>query len=251
EITALSFPGEIFSGLVAFIDPYLNEKTRTVKVRINVKNDNLRLKPGMYVNARLTSSLSDFGLPIDRTLYGKYLCPMHPDVVQQNMGTCSKCGMELEKHEIPDDKKIGVRTRVVYVCPMEEDKDVIKERPGECPKCGMKLIPKEIKRSDERVLGVPKRAVLDTGQRQLVYVEKEVGTYIAREIRIGPEAMAYVDGEKMVFFPILDGLSEGERVVVRGNFLIDSQTQITGAAEAIYGGALGKDNTAMPSGHQH
>jgi hypothetical protein len=144
EITIQSYPGEIFHGQVAFIDPFLNEKTRTVKVRINVDNSDLRLKPGMYVNARIRSSLSDFGLPIDRKLYGKYICPMHPDVFQEKKGVCLKCGMELEKHELPEEKKIITEKKVIYVCPMKEDSDIVSDKPENCPKCGMKLIPKEI-----------------------------------------------------------------------------------------------------------
>ena len=44
------------------------------------------------------------------------------------------------------------------------------------------------------------------------------------------------------YYIVLSGLEEGERVVERGGFLLDSQTQLTGGAEEIYGGALGKDS---------
>jgi len=245
EITVKSYPGEIFKGYVAFIDPFLDEKTRTVKVRINVDNRDLRLKPGMYVNARIKSSLSDFGLPIDRSLYGKYICPMHPDVSQEKEGFCPKCGMKLEKHRLPEERKITQEKKIVYVCPMVEDRDVISDVPGDCPKCGMKLIPKEMEVGGDTVLAVPKLAVLDTGLRKLVYVEVEPGKYVAREVKLGPEAIARVNGSKEVFYPVISGLSEGERVVTRGNFLIDSQTQLTGAAEAVYGGAIGKDEEVL------
>ena len=250
DITVKSYPGEIFRGQVAFIDPFLNEKTRTVKVRINVDNNDLRLKPGMYVNAKIKSSLIDFGLPIDRSLYGKYICPMHPDVVQEDEGVCPTCGMKLEKYEIPEDRKMAQEKKIVYVCPMEEDKEVVSDGPGECPKCGMKLVAKEIETRSDGVLAVPKSAVLDTGRRKMVYVEIEPGEYVAREVRLGPEATSKVEGDEEVFYPVVSGLSEGERVVTRGNFLIDSQTQLTGAAEAVYGGAIGKDEETKVTDHQ-
>ena len=241
EITVMSYPGEIFKGRVAFIDPFLNKKTRTVKVRVNVNNSGLRLKPGMYVNAKIKSSISDFGLPMDRSLYGKYICPMHPDVSQEKEGVCPKCGMKLEKNKLPEERKIIQEKKMVYVCPMMEDSDVVSNVPGDCPKCGMKLIPKEVEVEGDMVLAVPKLAVLDTGRRKLVYVEVGPGQYAARDVQLGPEAMSKVKGDEKAFYQVKSGLSEGERVVTRGNFLMDSQTQLTGAAEAVYGGAIGKD----------
>lgn len=44
-----AYPGETFSGRISFIDPFLNEKTRTTSFRLNVDNKNGKLKPGMYV----------------------------------------------------------------------------------------------------------------------------------------------------------------------------------------------------------
>lgn len=52
-----SYPGEIFSGKVAFIDPVVNPQTRTVKVRVNVPNSNYKLKPEMFVWANLLSPM--------------------------------------------------------------------------------------------------------------------------------------------------------------------------------------------------
>ena len=251
KITVKSYPGEIFEGHVAFIDPFLDDKTRTVKVRINVDNHDLRLKPGMYVNARIRSPLSDFGLPIDRSLYGKYICPMHPDVSQEKEGVCPKCGMRLEKHELSEEQRIAQEKKVVYICPMKEDAEVISDEPGDCPKCGMKLVAKEVEMGGDTALAVPKLAILDTGLRKLVYVEVKAGGYVAREVTLGPEAVTVVNGVEKTFYPVISGLSEGERVVTRGNFLIDSQTQLTGAAEAVYGGAIGKDEEVKTPGHQH
>lgn len=49
--TAEALPGKTFSGKIVYIDPVVNQKTRTVAVRIEVKNPNDQLKPGMFVQA--------------------------------------------------------------------------------------------------------------------------------------------------------------------------------------------------------
>lgn len=46
-----AFPGRSFSGRVVFIDPFLDEKTRTVRVRLEAENPDFRLRPGMIVRA--------------------------------------------------------------------------------------------------------------------------------------------------------------------------------------------------------
>lgn len=53
EITTRSFPDEVFTGKVAFIDPFLDPKTRTVKIRCNIPNGSGKLKPDMYARVIL------------------------------------------------------------------------------------------------------------------------------------------------------------------------------------------------------
>jgi Cu(I)/Ag(I) efflux system membrane fusion protein len=95
------------------------------------------------------------------------------------------------------------------------------------------------------VIAVPRSAVINTGRRSVAFVEIGPGRYEMRNIKIGSAA-----GDHYV---VLEGLAEGERVVERGAFLLDSQTQLTGEAEEIYGGALGKESEkADPqAGHRH
>jgi multidrug efflux pump subunit AcrA (membrane-fusion protein) len=101
------------------------------------------------------------------------------------------------------------------------------------------------------VLAVPKDAVMDTGTRKIVWIDKGKGEYEGREIHIGPEAMSFVNDKKVKFYPVLRGLREGELVVTKSNFLIDSQSQITGAAAGAYGGALDKKEKKAPHLHHH
>ena len=205
EITSSALPGEKFKGQISFIDPYLNPKTRTVKVRVDVSNNQLKLKPGMYVNVLLSAPIHDGIHGSEKVIYE---CPMHP--------------------EIQSDK------------------------PDDCPICGMSLVEKPLAPPGS-VLAVPRSAVLDTGERKLVYIEKEKGIYVSKEIEIGPDAVSVVDGQRKKFFAVRAGLTEGMNVVTQANFLIDSQSQITGQAEAVYSGALDRDKKekTTPSKHIH
>ncbi len=85
---------------------------------------------------------------------------------------------------------------------------------------------------------VPRSAVLDTGTRKLVFLAKEGGTFEAREIEIG----AGTDE----FFPVLRGLSAGDKVVTNGNFLIDSQTRLSGSMSSLFGGSKEFKNGEEP-----
>jgi Cu(I)/Ag(I) efflux system membrane fusion protein len=67
-------------------------------------------------------------------------------------------------------------------------------------------------------LAVPTNAVIRTGDKDIVYVEKEKGVYVPRRVKVGNEQDGY--------FEILSGLKEGEVIVSSGGFLIDSESQI-------------------------
>ncbi len=61
EISVRAYPGEVFKGKVSYVDPFMDEKTRTVKVRVEVPNKEGRLKPGMFVTAKAHASLGGDG----------------------------------------------------------------------------------------------------------------------------------------------------------------------------------------------
>ncbi|RJP29571.1 MAG: HlyD family efflux transporter periplasmic adaptor subunit [Candidatus Omnitrophota bacterium] len=84
-------------------------------------------------------------------------------------------------------------------------------------------------------LAVPREAVLDTGVRKIVYVELGKGQFRPQEVQTESEAIALIDGKERKFYPVLSGLNENDIVVTTGNFLIDSQSQLTGGMSALWG----------------
>ena len=153
EFQTEAYPGEVFAGTIAFIDPVLNDRTRTIKVRVNVGNAEGRLKPGMFVRALVRSKVDARGRAVDAELAGMWMCPMHPEVIQDDPGDCDRCGMPLVRTE-----SLG------FVSPDQGDA--------------------------EPPLVIPASAPLITGKRALVYVEVpgEPGTYQGREVVLGPRA---------------------------------------------------------------
>ena len=182
EFSTQAFPGEVFKGTIHFIDWVVGARTRTVKVRVAVANLDHRLKPGMFVRAVVKSTLYGGGLVLAPYLKGKWISPMHPEIV--------------------------------------------KDAPGECDVCGMQLVPAEelfgpIDTATSPPLVIPAKAPLVTGKRAVVYVKlanRDKPTFEGREVILGPRA-----GEEYI---VLAGLAEGDEVVTRGNFKIDSQLQI-------------------------
>jgi Cu(I)/Ag(I) efflux system membrane fusion protein len=61
EISAEALPGRVFKGQVTFVQPVVNEETRTVRVPVHVENKDHALKPGMFVSAVIKSALAGEG----------------------------------------------------------------------------------------------------------------------------------------------------------------------------------------------
>lgn len=129
-MTLASYPGEEFTGKVTFIMPHLNSKTRTVKVRLEFPNPNLKLLPEMYADINFEVQLG-------------------------------------------------------------------------------------------KSLSIPESAVLRTGKQDIVFVDKGEGKMQIRKVELGRKAGGY--------YEVLGGLREGEKVVTRANFLIDSESKVQAA----------------------
>lgn len=204
DFSTEAFPGEVFHGRIAFIDPVLNPTTRTVKVRVNVDNTDERLKPEMFVRANVSARLATKGKVIDEELAGKWVSPMHPEIVRDEPGTCPVCGMDLVRSE-----SLGFA--------LETSKDI------------------------EAPIVIPATAALLTGKRAVVYIEDpdaDRPTYIGREVVLGARA-----GPDYI---VESGISEGELVVVSGNFKIDSALQIQAKSSM-----MNPDGGGSAGGHNH
>jgi membrane fusion protein, copper/silver efflux system len=110
---------------------------------------------------------------------------------------------------------------------------------------GMRLRPGMFVRAvfnerQENALVIPRSAVLDTGTRKLVYVAKENGVFEAREVQTGTP--------NNDLFPVISGVRPGERIVTNGNFLIDSQTRLTGGMTGLFGGSKEFEDHQTPGG---
>jgi Cu(I)/Ag(I) efflux system membrane fusion protein len=70
-------------------------------------------------------------------------------------------------------------------------------------------------------LTIPRDAVVDTGMRQVVFIERDGGVLVARQVTLGVRSDDWVE--------VREGLSEGDRVVTSGNFLIDSESKLKAA----------------------
>jgi len=151
ELDVEALPGQTFEGRVAFIDPVVDPRRRTARVRVEVSNPERQLRPGMFVEAVI--------------------------------------------------------------------------RGGEATDAAQPLV-------------IPASAALFTGRRSVVYVQVRGAaqpTYEARVVRLAPQV-----GD---LFPVVAGLSEGERVVSHGAFALDADLQIRGGESMMMGG---DDTTSGP-----
>jgi RND family efflux transporter MFP subunit len=85
----------------------------------------------------------------------------------------------------------------------------------------------ELHKSFGRQLTVPLDAVLNSGTRQVVFVDLGNGAFAPRGVTVGERTQDYI--------AILSGLRAGERVVTRANFLIDSESNLRQSIEGMAG----------------
>jgi len=130
EIDSVAYPGDVFQGEVVSMAPVLDPNTRSINVRAKIKNIENKLKPEMFVNAK----------------------------IKVEMG---------EK------------------------------------------------------LAVPEEAVMNTGERRIVFIAQPEGHFASRKVTLGHKAGGY--------YEVLDGLDEGDLVVTSGNFFIDSESRLKAA----------------------
>jgi RND family efflux transporter MFP subunit len=100
---------------------------------------------------------------------------------------------------------------------------------------GMRLLPgmfvsaSFVSRSAQPSIVIPRSSVLDTGTRKIVYLARPNGIFEAREVQVGTPAED--------LFPVSSGLALGDKVVLNGSFLIDSQAHLSSGMSGLYGGS--------------
>ena len=142
-----SLPGKTLKGRVVFIDPTVNQSKRTVGVRVEFQNEDGKLRPGDYAKASITIPIGPQGKVYDAELAGKWISPMHPQVIREKPGDCPICGMKL----VPT-SRYGYTSQPV---------------------------------SQPEALTVPRSAVLLAGDHSVVYVETNPGRFELRNVKLG------------------------------------------------------------------
>lgn len=148
EARVTSLPDQIFHGRVAFIDPTIDEHKRSVGVRVEYLNPEGKLRPGDYADATIYLPIGQQGEVYDQDLAGKWISPMHPQIIRDAPGPCPICGMDLVSTE-----RYGYATQPV-------------DQPSS--------------------LHIPRSAVLMAGEHSVVYVETEPGRFQIRKVTLGP-----------------------------------------------------------------
>ncbi|HBF35317.1 TPA: hypothetical protein DDW35_12220 [Candidatus Sumerlaeota bacterium] len=220
EITSVAYPGHLLHGTVDFIAPTVIPDARAIKVRVVVQNSAGELRPGMFINATMRAPLGRFELiqNSDAKTTGTqtavkmiYTCPMDPEIISDKPGDCPKCGMALVQKVAPAKNAIWAEG---WACSMHPDE--LSDTSGTCTICDCGMQKQRYRL--EKQISVPESAVIDTGQKQVVYVETSPGVYDARAITLGTRTGSW--------YPVRDGLKPGERIVTRGSFLIDAEARL-------------------------
>jgi Cu(I)/Ag(I) efflux system membrane fusion protein len=126
----------------------------------------------------------------------------------------------------------SLKGRVSYIYPYLDEKTRTVKVRLEQPNPGYKLKPEmyvnaEIKIPGETQLSIPEEAVLDSGTRKIVFVDKGDGHFEAREVKLGSR----MEG----FYPVSSGLKEGEKIAASSAFLLDSESRLSEAMGAMAG----------------
>jgi membrane fusion protein, copper/silver efflux system len=90
---------------------------------------------------------------------------------------------------------------------------------------------------------IPRSAILQTGERSIVFVRDEQGMLVPREVSTGAATTEHVE--------VLSGLRAGEVVVASANFLVDAESNLGAAIDAMQGKAVGNTQRAVRSGEDH
>jgi Cu(I)/Ag(I) efflux system membrane fusion protein len=120
--------------------------------------------------------------------------------------------------------------RVIFIDPLLDPKTRTAKVRLEFPNPGGELRPEmfgevNLRAQARQGLRIPADAVIDSGTSKVVFVALDEGKFQPREVKLGTVASDFVE--------VLSGLAEGERVVTRANFLIDSESRLRASLAAM------------------
>jgi hypothetical protein len=206
-------------------------------VRLRIDDPMGSLRVGMTLRARIDAPIAGAepfrSLPHEppalKAGEGRrvYTCMEHPEIVRTAAGRCPNDNRALARRDL------AANQRLRFGCPMHPA--IVAETPGsKCDACGgMGLVPRVVSYAPPgEVLAVPESAVVDTGLRRVVYVERMSDTFDGVEVTLGPRCGDH--------YPVLRGLEPGDRVVTAGAFLVDAETRLNPGLAAGYFGAARK-----------
>jgi hypothetical protein len=247
EVVSEALPGRApFVAKVRRLGPRPAAEGGRLQVWFEIADPGRELRPALFATVTVRVPAADIE-PFRTTptnapplrpgeLRTVYVCPDHPDDLHRQPGRCPADNKELEARPLADNQRLR------WWCPMHPA--VTDTEPGgDCRACGgMKLVPAVLTyRPPGEVLAVPESAVVDTGTKRLVYVERAPGMFDGVEVIVGPRC-----GDE---YPVIRGLEAGHRVATAGAFLIDAETRLNPSLAAGYFGAAqgGRPAPAPPT----
>ena len=261
EVTSVAWPNAIFYGTVDLLYPALNTDSRTVNVRVTVRNPDGKLRPGMYVNALLRAPVGKFG-PADAAAPIKkvetaaafpttkledatrfltslaegatyYMCPMHAEVVSDKPGECALCGgMKLVKEvwkPTTTPSAPAASSPATVVSPTEASS----EQWTEGYACIMH--PDELSETPGvcRTCNCGMPMTKWRAERVLAVPETAVIDTGTRKVVYVESMPGVYDAHEVqlgarvgVYYPVTAGLKLGDKIVSRGSFLIDAEARL-------------------------
>ncbi|HKB72029.1 MAG TPA: efflux RND transporter periplasmic adaptor subunit [Thermoanaerobaculia bacterium] len=156
------------------------------------------------------------------------------DVYQSEMAMAVPGNTATVSASFPPGETFPGRIDFVYPTLTEESRTIkiriVLPNPKGVLKPGM-FVRVSLSGSGKNALAIPRSALIQTGERQIAFVEESPGVYVPREIETGLSGKDSIE--------VLSGLSEGEMVVTSANFLIDSESRI-GSLGSVPEGSAGQ-----------
>jgi membrane fusion protein, copper/silver efflux system len=177
DIDIRTSPVNPFPAVITSVSPVVDPIARTIRIGVPLPNSDGTLKQLMVADATIRVDLLSDGTPEPTGLEGKFICPMHPEFIQDISGHCPKTGLTLVK--IPHGR---VRQE-----PVTHGKTLAVPETAVFERNGRTLV----------------RRLMSTGQDEIVKIE--VGTIVQGKDEQGQEAR---------YYPVRAGLKEGDRVFV-------------------------------------